>query len=150
MQELPDRRKIVFFVDPTTADASSKKDDDKSLLFIAYTPVRDDFTSIGSFGTVEQVAQMTILPKGEIAGVSGNESQMLKSESRKAGYFFDYVVKVEGQPKRHFRTIFTLVKGATGGAGSVLVTLTAQSTEARYPEVKDLYDKVVGSFEMKN
>ena len=50
-QTLPDRRKIVFFVDPKTKD----NEQDKSLIFVAYTPVRDDYTSISSFGSVDQV-----------------------------------------------------------------------------------------------
>lgn len=45
---LPDRRKIILFVDPTS-------DTEKALLFFAFTPVRDDFTSLSSFGSVDQV-----------------------------------------------------------------------------------------------
>jgi hypothetical protein len=48
IQELPDRRKIVLYIDPTS--------NQKTLLFVAYTPVRDDFTSLGSFGSVDQVS----------------------------------------------------------------------------------------------
>ena len=51
VQSLRDRRKIVFFTDPST----SSSDQEKNLIFIAYTPVRDDFTSLTSFGSVEQV-----------------------------------------------------------------------------------------------
>lgn len=141
-QTLPDRRKINFFVDPSSSD------NDKPLIFIAYTTVRDDFTSLGSFGSIDQVGQMTILPKGQIAGVQDTESEMIKSESRKGGYFFDYTVKVDGQPKRHFRTIFSLVPGATGGAGSVLVTLTAQCLESQYDNVKGMFDKVIDSYDI--
>ena len=49
VQTLPDRRKIILFVDPTS-------DKDKSLMFFAFTPVRDDFTSLSSFGSVDQVS----------------------------------------------------------------------------------------------
>jgi hypothetical protein len=48
-QSLPDRRKIVLYVKPDS--------DKKSLVFVAYTPVRSDFTSLGSFGSVDEVAQ---------------------------------------------------------------------------------------------
>lgn len=48
VQSLPDRRKIVLFIDPTS-------DKDKNLVFFAFTPVRDDFTSLSSFGSVDQV-----------------------------------------------------------------------------------------------
>lgn len=47
-QSLADRRKIVFFIDPS-------KSEEKTLFFIAFTPLRDDFTSISSFGSVDQV-----------------------------------------------------------------------------------------------
>ena len=46
VQTLPDRRKIVLFIDPTS---------DNTLLFVAYTPIRDDFTQLSSFGSVDQV-----------------------------------------------------------------------------------------------
>ncbi len=41
-QTLPDRRKIVLYFKPES--------NQKTLMFIAYTPTRDDFTSLGSFG----------------------------------------------------------------------------------------------------
>lgn len=48
IQELPDRRQISLYIKPNS--------DQKTLMFFAYTPVRDDFTSLGSFGSVEQVS----------------------------------------------------------------------------------------------
>jgi hypothetical protein len=45
-----------------------------------------------------QVAQMTILPKGQIAGEE-SDSVMLSAESRKSAYFFDYKQTVPGQPE---------------------------------------------------
>ena len=49
-QSLPDRRRIILFIDP-----ADKDEKDKTLLFIAFTPVRDDYTSLSSFGSVDQV-----------------------------------------------------------------------------------------------
>lgn len=46
VKTLPDRRKIVLFIDPTV---------DKTLFFAAFTPIRDDFTQLSSFGSVDQV-----------------------------------------------------------------------------------------------
>jgi hypothetical protein len=48
IQELPDRRQITLYIKPNS--------DQKTLMFFAYTPVRDDFTSLGSFGNVDQVS----------------------------------------------------------------------------------------------
>lgn len=140
-QKLPDRRRIVLFVD--NADSASNE---KDLMFIAYTPVRDDFTNLSSFGSVDQVAQTTILPKGALMG-EDNESKMLSAESKKNSYYFDYVAAVPGQPKRHFQTIFTLIQGGTGGAGSVLVTITLQTTESKYDaDKKQMFDEIIDSF----
>ncbi|KAL7568683.1 hypothetical protein ACA910_021680 [Epithemia clementina (nom. ined.)] len=137
-QQLPDRRTLLLWTDPNNKE---------SLIFIAFTPVRDDFTSLGSFGNVDQVAAQTILPKGKIAGFDV-EAKMLSAVSSKQAYFFDYVQNVPGvQPTTHFRTIFTLRQGATGGAGAVLVTITAQTLESRYEsELKGLFDQVINSY----
>lgn len=91
-QTLPDRRRLILFLND---DEFGK---DKDLMFIAYTPVRDDFTSLGSFGSVDQVGAQTILPKGELMGEK-TESFMLGSESKKNSYYFDYVSQVPNQPK---------------------------------------------------
>lgn len=128
-------------------------------MYIAYTPIRDDFTSLASFGSVDAVAQATILPKGEIAGVSDN-SKMLSAISKKNAYYFDYttlpVVEVEpgsgsGSTTKqlkplHFRTIFTLLP-LKQGAGSTLVTITMQTSEEKYGGLKGLFDQVIDSFE---
>jgi hypothetical protein len=137
-QLLNDRRSIVVWTDP--ADA-------KTALFIAYTPVRDDFTSLASFGPVDQVAAQTILPKSNLGGIEGVEAEMISAESKKQAYFFDYFQSIENvQPPTHFRTIFTLQQGATGGAGAVLVTLTLQTPEERYSSVKPLFDAMMDSY----
>lgn len=48
IQSLPDRRKIDLYIKPGS--------NQKTLIFIAYTPVRADFTSLGSFGSVDEVS----------------------------------------------------------------------------------------------
>jgi hypothetical protein len=138
VQELPDRRKINLYIKPNS--------DQKTLMFFAYTPVRDDYTSLGSFGTVDQVAQFTILPKGEVGGAEGVTSVMLSSESKKSAYFFDYKQTVPVQPETHFRTIFSLVPGATGGAGSILVSITVQCPESEYATMKPMFDAIISSY----
>ena len=137
VRALPDRRTIRFWADPA---------DGQTFVFIAYTPVRDDFTSLGSFGSVETVADQTILPKGELMGVQ-SESKMFSAVSEKQAYVFDYQQSVpDVQPMTHFRTIFTLQPGATGGAGSVLVSITAQTPETRYEALKPMFDDIISSY----
>jgi hypothetical protein len=134
---LRDRRELLLWQDP--ADA-------RTALTIAYTPVRDDFTSLASFGSVDQVAAQTILPKGALAGVEDDPfAKMLSATSAKGAYFFDYRQTVPGTPT-HFRAIFALQQGATGGAGSMLVTITAQTPESRYSELQKTLDAIVDSF----
>ena len=139
VRTLNDRRTIRFWADPA---------DTQTFVFIAYTPIRDDFTSLGSFGSVETVADQTILPKGELAGVSKEtQATMLSAVSDRQAYIFDYQQKVADiQPLTHFRTIFTMQPGATGGAGSILVTITAQTPEERYGSLKPMFDEMVASF----
>ena len=153
IQTLSGRRKAVFF----TQDSSDGIID--TLMIIAYTPIRDDFTSLASFGSVDAVAQATILPKGELGGTS-DESKMLSAVSKKNSYYFDYVttpvVPVEAgsgsgsltkQLKpMHFRTIFTLVPLKTG-AGSTLVTITVQTSEEKYQGLKGKFDEIIDSFD---
>lgn len=139
VQTLPDRRKIVLYIKPDS--------DQKTLIFLAYTPVRDDYTSLGSFGSVDEVAEATILPKGAVAGKEGVESKMLSADAKKQSYMFDYVSTVPPQPTTHFRTIFTLKQAVTGGYGNVLVTITAQAPESDYSSVKPLFDKIVESYQ---
>jgi hypothetical protein len=137
-QTLPDRRRITLYIKPDS--------NQRTLIFIAYTPVRDDYTSLSSFGSVDEVGQATILPKGELAGVAGIDSSMVSAVSKKNAYYFDYTQKTPDQPQTHFRTIFTLATGATGGAGNVLVTITAQTPESDYPSMKPLFDQILDSY----
>ena len=137
-QTLPDRRQINVWTDPK--DAST-------LLFVAYTPVRDDFTSLGSFGSDDQVANQSILPKGKIAG-EAVEATMISAQSAKQAYLFDYKQMVPNvQPETHYRVIFSLQPGATGGAGAVLVTITCQTPEERYTQdLKPILDTIIDSY----
>jgi len=133
-QTLSDRRVLNLFVSPDIFGASA---------FVSYTPVRDDFTSLGSFGTVEQVGQSTILPKGDLAN-TGISSTLLSSTSKNDAYYFDYTVDVNGEVK-HLRTVFTLV-GKEGNAGKVIVTFTVQCNERDYGALKGNFDAIIDSY----
>jgi hypothetical protein len=138
-QTLADRRRISIWKDPD--DQSGQ-----TVVFVAYTPVRDDFTSISSFGSVDQVAAQTILPKGQLAGVDVS-SDLLSASVKNQAYYFDYTQTVpDVQPLTHVRAIFSLQQGATGGAGAVLVTVTAQAPEELYQRKKDVFDRIVSSY----
>ena len=82
-----------------------------------------------------------------MASKQGIESEMLSSVAKKQAYFFDYVQEVPSQPETHFRTIFSLANGATGGAGSLLVSITAQTPEADYDSMKPLFTKILDSYQ---
>jgi len=131
----------------------------KTLAFIAYTPLRDDFTSLASFGSVDEVAQSTILPKSDLAG-NKDTSELLSAVSKNNAYYFDYtatpVVPIGETEKssgtltknvktQHFRSIFTLLE-LKGAAGLTLVTITLQTSEDRYAGMKGVFDNVIDSF----
>mmetsp|Transcript_28450 Transcript_28450/g.40253 ORF Transcript_28450/g.40253 Transcript_28450/m.40253 type:complete len:249 (-) Transcript_28450:103-849(-) len=137
VQQMPDRNEITLFLDPTS--------DRKTLLSMAFTPIRDDFTSLSSFGSVDQVAQAVILPGGEISGQK-IESKMISAESKKSAYIFDYTSKPPQIEDQHYRTIFALAVGATGGAGSILVSITAQTPESNYANLKSVFDDIEESY----
>jgi hypothetical protein len=161
-QTLSGRRKAIFFTDPTSKNPETGTIE--TLGYVAYTSVRDDFTNLSSFGSVDEVGQATILPK-ELAGGDGSTSTMLSAISAKGAYYFDYIaspivpvtdVDSSGRLTRqlkpqHFRTIFTLLPpvGITS-AGMTLVTLTLQTSEERYNDgsnVKGMFDKIINSYE---
>ena len=159
-QKLSGRRKAVFFTDENSKDSSGNID---TLGFIAYTPMRDDFTSLSSFGSVDEVGQSTILPKSELAG-NKEDSKMLSAVSKNNAYYFDYVAKPivptdpgssaakSGQMTKeldpvHFRTIFTLLPLKDANvAGLTLVTITFQTTEAKYSGLKSTFDEIISSY----
>jgi hypothetical protein len=161
-QTLSGRRKAIFFTDPTSKNLETGTIE--TLGYVAYTSVRDDFTNLSSFGSVDEVGQATILPK-ELAGGDGSTSTMISAISTKGAYYFDYIAsptvpvtdvdssgRLTKQLKpQHFRTIFTLLPlvGITS-AGMTLVTLTLQTSEERYNDgsnVKGMFDKIINSYE---
>jgi hypothetical protein len=91
------------------------------------------------------VAAQTILPKGELAGAEGT-SQMISAKSEKQAYIFDYTQNVPPLPETHIKTIFSLAQGATGGAGAVLVTITVQTPQSRYEELKPTMEAIIQSY----
>lgn len=72
---------------------------------------------------------------------------MLSATSKNQAYYFDYTQLVpDVQPLTHMRAIFALQQGATGGAGAVLVTVTAQAPQERYESNKAVFDRIIDSY----
>jgi PsbP len=138
---LSDRRTIVVYTDPSDSATS---------LLIVYTPIRDDFTSLNSFGSVDQVAAQTVLPKGNLLDEENDTTaKMISSISTKQSYMFDYLQKVPAvqQPLTHYRTIFTLGKAQENTAGAVLVTITLQTPESQYAATRSTFDTIIDSYQ---
>eukprot|EP00904_Undaria_pinnatifida_P014273 jgi/Undpi1/9977/HiC_scaffold_28.g12431.m1 len=114
--QISGRRKIIVYTSPKNPGANA---------FVAYTPVRGDFTTLGSFGTLDEVSK-TVLPEAE-----GVKSRMVDSYAVKNCYVYDYVVSQEGRPEKH-------IKGQ-------LATITAQCNEEDYPTLGKSIDKVIAS-----
>jgi len=107
--------------------------------FVAATPLRGDYTSLGSFGNLDYV-ESTVVPKGP-----GIESRCLESRSQRGTYFYDYTVKQEGRPEKRLKTIFAVVPDEFS---PVLVTFTAQCDVADYEEYGTLLSAIASSFEL--
>ena len=138
-QELPDGRRLVLASDPK---------DESSNVFIAFTPVRPDYSSLGSFGTIDYVAS-TVIPQCGAAGQcsfangDGVEGRMISQETIKGCYVYEYTIEQSRGPKRHLRSLFTI---QADGAASILVGLTTQCLDSRDAELASMYKAVINSF----
>jgi len=139
-QALPDRRKLLLW-----------QESPETFLFVAYTPLRDDYTSLSSFGSVDQVAEQTILPKSNLGLEDDVDAVMLSATSSKSAYVFDYRHGVPspngGQVATHFRTIFTMLPSPIANSPSNLVTITAQTPESKYKDLQSTMDAVIQSYQ---
>lgn len=118
-------RRLVVYSSPTDADFNC---------FLLLTPVRGDYTSLGSFGTLDSV-QDTIIPRGEDI-----DSKLISSSSSSGRYTYEYTILVPGQPRRHLKTIFSL-------AADNIVTFNVQTREETYsPEVAKISDAIMATF----
>lgn len=139
-QELPDGRRLVFATDPSDETKNTN-------VFLAFTPIRPDYSSLGSFGTIDYVAS-TIIPQCgadtcSLKNGDGVEGRMLKQEAAKGCYSFDYTITQSGGFTRRLQSIFTVKED---GASSILISLTAQCIEDRYDAVADTFKGVLNSF----
>jgi hypothetical protein len=129
--ELSGGRKLVAAADPQ---------DPNSNVFILYTPLAPDYTSLGSFGNIDYVAN-TFLPPKESDGISG---RMIEQVAARGSYIYDYVIEQRGNPTRHLRTAVTVA--LEEGRGKRLVTLTAQCDEARHAQLAPMLKGIIESF----
>lgn len=137
--ELPGGRRLVAAADPNDADFN---------VFVAYTPLAADYTGLGSFGTIDKVAN-TILPSCNIVGgechveTDGIEGKLIDQKAVKGNYIYDYTI-TQTTAKRHLRTVFSVQ--LEEGRGKNIVTLTTQCLEPRYAEVGPAMSKIIDSF----
>jgi hypothetical protein len=143
VNQLGDGRRLVIATDPK---------DESTNVFIAFTPIRPDYSSLGSFGTIDYVAN-TVLPQcGDLSYACSFsrgddiDANMLSKDTIKGNYNYDYTIQQKGGPKRHLRSLFTVQ--ADGGA-SLLVGLTAQCLEPSYAELAPMFKSVLASYKGK-
>ena len=118
-------RKMELYADPNNADTNA---------FALITPVRGDYTSLGSFGSVE-VVQDTVMP-----AAPDITYDVIKSEAQTGKYVYEYIVQVPEQPKRHLTTIFMVVSDC-------IVTFNFQAKQSDYNgDVPGLAKTVAASF----
>lgn len=138
--QLEDGRRLVLATDPS---------DESTNIFIAFTPIRPDYTSLGSFGTIDFVAN-TVLPQcGDISYPCSFEkgdkieAKMLEQSTVGGNYVYDYTIQEKGGPVRHLRSLFTV---KTDGGAGILVGLTAQCLELNYAGKSALFKEVLKSY----
>eukprot|EP00308_Calcidiscus_leptoporus_P012836 CAMPEP_0119357302 /NCGR_PEP_ID=MMETSP1334-20130426/5718_1 /TAXON_ID=127549 /ORGANISM="Calcidiscus leptoporus, Strain RCC1130" /LENGTH=226 /DNA_ID=CAMNT_0007371511 /DNA_START=25 /DNA_END=705 /DNA_ORIENTATION=- len=136
--ELSGGRKLIAAADPADIDFN---------VFIAYTPIAADYTSLGSFGNIDSVG-LTLLPQCSgsscTLAADGIQGKMLEEVAQAGAYVFDYSIEQVGQPIRRLRTLFSVQTEV--GRGKNLVTLTAQCKQARYEELAPTLRAVIESF----
>ena len=140
--ELPDGRRIVTAADPNDIDTN---------VFLTFTPIRPDYSSLGSFGTIDFVAN-TILPQcGDISYAcsfskgDGIEGKMVSQAVLKGNYFYDYTIEQKGGPLRHLKSIVGI---KADGGSSLLVGLGAQCLESKYGAESATLKAVIDSFKI--
>jgi len=138
--ELSGGRKLVAFADPGDSDSN---------IFILWTPLAADYTSLGSFGNINYVSS-TFLPtcgsdrSACTLAADGIEGRLLESVAVRGSYVYDYVIEQAAQPTRHLRTLVTVA--LEEGRGKQLVTLTAQCRESKHAELSQMLAKVIDSY----
>jgi hypothetical protein len=156
-QTLSGRCRGVFLTHLTSKDANSGII--KTLGYVTYTPVRDDFVSLLLLGSVDEVGQATILPKGKLVGGDMLALRRMISATSKGGaYFFNYIAEpsvpaemgsgsgslMTKLKRQHFWMVFTvLLPVGKASAGMMLVTITLQASEDRYSNVKSVFDQII-------
>jgi len=139
-QQLADGRRLVIASDPK---------EESSNVFIAFTPIRPDYSSLGSFGTIDYVAN-TVLPQcGDLSYAcsfergDGVDAKMLSQASTKGNYIYDYSIEQKGGPKRRLQSLFTI---QADEGSSILVGLTAQCLDDRYAGLAPTFKEVISSY----
>lgn len=99
--ELADGRRLVLASDPSNSDTN---------IFIAFTPIRPDYSSLGSFGNIDYVASTVIPSCGQngacrFANGDAIEGRMIASSVRKGNYVYDYTIEQKNGPTSRATTL---------------------------------------------
>lgn len=140
--QLGDGRRLVLATDPN---------DESTNVFIAFTPIRPDYSSLGSFGTIDYVAS-TVIPQcganGECRFSNGDaiEGKMISQGLVKGNYFYDYTIEQKGGPKRRLQSLFSI---QADGASSILVGVNAQCIDSKHAALASTFKDVINSYKGK-
>mmetsp|Transcript_18540 Transcript_18540/g.55129 ORF Transcript_18540/g.55129 Transcript_18540/m.55129 type:complete len:215 (-) Transcript_18540:18-662(-) len=122
-------RRLELYADPANSDTNA---------FALITPVRGDYTGLGSFGSVE-VVQATVMPPADDISY-----EVIRTEAPGGRYVYEYTVSVPDQPKRHLTTVFMVQQDC-------IVTFNAQAKQSDYsPAVAKVLQESVKSFKTAN
>ena len=139
--ELADGRVLIAATDPTDPEFN---------LYIIFSPIAGDYTSLGAFGNIDYVAG-TVIPECNkatcsIAAGDPIEGKMLGQEVVKGNYVYDYTIQQVNQPARRLRSVWTVLPGGGKSASSRLIALTAQCLESKYAAYEPTMKAVIASY----
>ena len=132
-QTLSDRRTIELFVPPTIPGTS---------FFASVTPVRDDYTALSSFGSLDQFGQAGVLPKGSLQGQSVRVAKRKAEKARDAHIIHgkpylpypSFVARFQhrGRLIQYFAARFASLVVAGTGVNSTMVSSAAANNNYYY------------------
>ncbi|KAH7387223.1 hypothetical protein KP509_16G011400 [Ceratopteris richardii] len=111
---------------------------------VLITPVGPDYTSLGSFGTVDAFAETLVNSLDRSwKKPPGQAAKLIDSKSKKGFYYIEYTIQQPGEKKRH---LLSVVGMRFNGWYNRLYTVTGQYFQEDESKYGAVLGKVVDSF----
>lgn len=117
---------------------TSESDKDSNIT-IAEIPVQADYQKLTSFGSLENVLENLVPSR-----VAGNAVLSATLDPKKNAYLIEYKMQPRGSAGlKHLYTVFSLKPG------EAIITITAQTADANWENMRDTFLAVANSYELK-